>query len=201
MVRHVALKDLYDDREQNDARLKAAAEKETLPLVRLEQEPELQGALVSIDPHRNHLTAMVGGYDFDANEYNRAFQACRQAGSAYKPVVYAAALEQLEWTQATVIVDSPIVFDDPDSQLRWKPGNYDEGFKGDVLLRKALVNSLNIPAVKTFQAVGVQPMKEWHARLGFTTQDERGLQLRPRLQLRVPRAAREQLRDLQPPGA
>jgi len=169
VLRHVEAEDLYDDREQFDRGLRDAATKLDVPLFRLEQEPELQGALVSIDPHRNYLTAMVGGYDFEANEYNRAFQACRQPGSAYKPVVYAAALELLDYTQATVLVDSPIVFDDPDSQLRWKPDNYGQDFEGDVLLRSALVRSLNIPAVKTFQAVGVKEMHGFHKHLGFTT--------------------------------
>jgi penicillin-binding protein 1A len=168
VVRHVQGKDLYDDREQYDRELLKALP-QGVPLFRLEQEPELQGALVSIDPHRNYLTAMVGGYDFDANEYNRAFQACRQPGSSFKPVVYAAALEQLNWTPATLIVDAPVVFDDPETQLRWKPDNYDEGFKGDVVLRNALVNSMNIPAVKTFQAVGVKPMVEWSQKVGFST--------------------------------
>jgi penicillin-binding protein 1A len=168
VVRAVPPNDLTDDKEQNDARL--AKELPTgVPLVRLEQEPELQGALVSIDPHRQYLVAMVGGYDFDANEYNRAYQGCRQPGSAFKPLVYSAAIEQLDWTEATVIVDSPIVFDDPETQKRWKPENYSEEFSGDVLLRTALVNSMNIPAVKTFQAVGVKKMAEWSKKLGLST--------------------------------
>jgi penicillin-binding protein 1A len=73
-------------------------------------------------------------------------------------------------TEATPIVDSPVVFDDPETQLRWKPENYaNEGFKGDVLLRTALVHSMNIPAVKTFQAVGVKTMADWAKRLGLST--------------------------------
>jgi penicillin-binding protein 1A len=138
-------------------------------LFRLEQEPDLQGALVSIDPHRQYLVAMVGGYDFDANEFNRAFQACRQPGSAYKPLVYAAAIEQLNWTPATVLVDSPIVFDDPSSEVRWKPENYSSDFAGDVVLRSALVQSLNIPAVKAFHAVGIKNMAEWAKVMGLST--------------------------------
>jgi penicillin-binding protein 1A len=168
VVRPVAAKDLTDDKEQRVAKLEKDLP-ENVQLFRLEQEPELQGALVSIDPHRQYLVAMVGGYDFDANEYNRAFQACRQPGSAYKPVVYSAAIENLGWTEATPIVDSPVVFDDPDTQLRWKPENFNEGFKGDVLLRTAIVNSMNIPAVKTFQAVGVKTMREWAKQLGLST--------------------------------
>jgi penicillin-binding protein 1A len=168
VVRAVAAKELYDDREQFDRRLFSELP-ENVQLYRLEQEPELQGALVSIDPHRQYLSAMVGGYDFDANEYNRAFQACRQPGSSFKPVVYSAALEKLDWTEAHVIVDSPIVENDPEHQVRWKPENYSEDFHGDVLLRTAIINSMNIPAVKTFIAVGIDPMAQWMKKLGLNT--------------------------------
>jgi len=168
VLKSVAAKDLTDDREQRLAKLERKLP-ENVPLFRLEQEPELQGALVSIDPNRQYMVAMVGGYDFDANEYNRAFQACRQPGSSYKPVVYSAALELLGWTEATPIVDSPVVFDDPETQLRWKPENYGENFQGDVLLRTALVHSMNIPAVKTFAAIGVAPMAQWAKRVGLST--------------------------------
>ncbi len=168
VVKAVDKKGLTDDSEQNNAALAKRVPEEG-QLFRLEQEPELQSAVVSIDPHRQYLSAMVGGYDFDANEYNRAFQACRQPGSGFKPVVYSAAIEQLGWTEATTIVDSPIVFDDPENQNRWKPENYSEEFVGEVLLRTALVNSMNIPAVKTFIAVGIKAMSAWVKTLGFTT--------------------------------
>lgn len=188
VVRAVAdVKGLTDDGEtRNDA---MAKEIETdLPLVRLEQEPELQSALVSIDPQRQYLVAMVGGYDFDANEFNRAFQACRQPGSSFKPIVYATAFDKLGWTQGTVLVDSPIVYDDPENQNRWKPENYDEGFKGDVLVRTALVNSMNLPAIKTFieiarklgnknEKVGIEAFAAFIRTLGVTdhadTNDDR----------------------------
>lgn len=168
VVRHVVKKELTDDNVQFDRKMDKEIPEE-VPLFRLEQEPELQSALVSIDPHRQYLTAMVGGYDFDANEFNRAFQACRQPGSSFKPLVYSAALEQLGWTGATIIVDSPIVEHDPENGVSWKPDNYSDEFLGDVLLRTALVNSMNIPAVKTFAAVGVKNMAEWSTRLGLTT--------------------------------
>jgi penicillin-binding protein 1A len=168
VVRHVVKKDLTDDNVQFDKKLDKEVP-EGVPLFRLEQDPELQSALVSIDPHRQYLTAMVGGYDFDANEFNRAFQACRQPGSSFKPLVYSAALEQLGWTGATIIVDSPIVEHDPENGVSWKPDNYSDEFLGDVLLRTALVNSMNIPAVKTFAAVGVKNMAAWSEKLGLTT--------------------------------
>ena len=179
VVRVVEKKDLTDDKEQySEAAAKEVPEEGVL--VRLEQEPELQAAMVSIDPHRQYMVAMVGGYDFDANEYNRAFQACRQPGSNFKPVVYSAAVEKMEWTEATIIVDSPIVEHDPEHQNTWKPENYSEEFIGEVVLRTALVNSMNIPAVKTFialakslgnknEVLGIQKIGEYAHDLGFST--------------------------------
>jgi penicillin-binding protein 1A len=172
-------KGLVDDRESwSDSLAKEVPEKG--PLVRLEQEPEPQAALVSIDPNRQYLVAMVGGYDFDANEYNRAFQACRQPGSSFKPIVYSGAIEKMGWTQGTVLVDSPLVYDDPENKNRWKPENYDENFKGEVLVRDALINSMNIPAVKTFielarflgnknEVTGIQKIGEFAHTMGFST--------------------------------
>jgi penicillin-binding protein 1A len=168
VLRAVDANGLVDDEVQTSAAMKKELP-EGVQLFRLEQEPELQGAIVSIDPHRQYLVAMVGGYDFDANEYNRAFQACRQPGSSFKPLVYSAAIEKLDWTEATMIVDSPIVYDDTSTEMRWKPQNYSEDFQGDVLLRTALVKSMNIPAVKTFQAVGTEAMAQWAASLGLST--------------------------------
>ena len=171
VVRAVAeAKELYDDREQYEFKLEKNVAT-GMQLFRLEQEPEPQSAVVSIDPHKQYLVAMVGGYDFDANEYNRAFQACRQPGSSFKPVVYSSALELLDppFTQATVLVDSPVVEDDPLNQKRWKPQNYTDDYKGDVLVRTALTNSMNIPAVKTFVMVGIKKVTEWAKHLGLTT--------------------------------
>jgi penicillin-binding protein 1A len=172
-------KELYDDDEQKSAELLKAVP-DNVSLVRLEQEPEPQSALVSIDPQRQYLVAMVGGYDFDANEFNRAFQACRQPGSSFKPIVYSGALELMGWTQGTVILDSPLVYDDPENQNRWKPDNFSSDFQGEVLLKHALVNSMNIPAVKTYialakhlgnrnEVLGIQKIGEYAKRLGFST--------------------------------
>lgn len=173
-------KGLVDDRESWSESLANAVASFHGPLVRLEQEPEPQAALVSIEPNRQYLVAMVGGYDFDANEYNRAFQACRQPGSSFKPIVYAGAIEKMGWTQGTVLVDSPIVYDDPENQNRWKPENYDTNFKGEILVRDALINSMNVPAVKTFielarslgnknEVVGIRKIGEFARSLGFST--------------------------------
>src|SRR4051812_41946356 len=101
LVRAVAdATQLTDDKEQWKEELAKDLPTDK-PLVRLEQDPDSQSALVSIDPHRQYMVAMVGGYDFDANEFNRAFQACRQPGSGFKPIVYSAAIEKMNWTEAT----------------------------------------------------------------------------------------------------
>jgi penicillin-binding protein 1A len=140
-------------------------------LFSLEQDPTLQGALVSVDPGSGYVSAMVGGYDFEASEFNRAFQSCRQPGSAFKPIVYSAAVEKLDYTPATILTDAPLVFRDDENS--WKPQNYGETFKGDVTLRTALVNSMNIPAVKTAEALaskfGGAALGEWAKGLGLTT--------------------------------
>jgi len=146
-------------------------------LFALESDPRLQGALVSLDPWSGYVLAMVGGYDFDASEFNRAFQACRQPGSAFKPIVYSAAIEKLDFTPATILTDAPLVFRDDESS--WKPKNYGEDFKGDVTLRTALVNSMNIPAVKTAEALtsklGQAALGDWAKNLGLTTPVKREL--------------------------
>ena len=140
-------------------------------LFTLEQDPKLQGALVSVDPWTGYVPAMVGGYDFEASEFNRAFQACRQPGSAFKPVVYSCAIEKLDFTPATVLTDAPLVYRDTDNS--WKPQNFGQSFKGDVTLRTALVNSINIPAVRTYEALankfGLQVLPDWAKALGLST--------------------------------
>src|SRR5205823_572989 len=89
--------------------VRAAEEKGTFAL---EQEPKLQGALISVDPNSGYVLSMIGGYDFEKSEFNRAFQACRQPGSAFKPLIYSAAIEQRGFTPSTVLQDAPIVTDD-----------------------------------------------------------------------------------------
>ncbi|MCX7943770.1 MAG: PBP1A family penicillin-binding protein [Deltaproteobacteria bacterium] len=143
----------------------------------LEQEPDVQGALVSIDPNNGYVVAMIGGYSFEWSEFNRAFQSCRQPGSAFKPIVYIAAIEKKDYNPATIIVDSPIVFDDADNNIRWKPENFESDYKGDVTMRNAIVNSFNIPAVKTMQDVGIQNVIDYAKRLGISTELDPNLAL------------------------
>jgi penicillin-binding protein 1A len=170
VLRRVERKELVR-REQEFGGGKAKDIPEAELLFALEQDPKLQGALVAVDPWSGYVLSMVGGYDFDASEFNRAFQACRQPGSAFKPIVYSAAIEKLDFTPATILTDAPIVFRDEENS--WKPQNYGEDFKGDVTVRTALVNSMNIPAVKTAEALankfGIQVLADWAKQLGITT--------------------------------
>jgi len=135
----------------------------------LEQEPKLQGALISVDPNSGYVLAMIGGYDFEKSEFNRAFQACRQPGSAFKPIVYSAAIEQRGFTASTILLDAPLVTDDESTGKRWKPQNYEEEFKGEVPVRQALIHSMNTPAIRTLQAVGVKAASAWAHKMGITT--------------------------------
>jgi len=135
----------------------------------LEQDPKLQGAIISTDPNSGYVVAMIGGYDFEKSEFNRAFQACRQPGSAFKPLVYSAAIEQRAFTASTILLDAPIVTDDDSTGRRWKPQNYEEEFKGEVPVRLALIHSMNTPAIRTLQAVGVKSAAAWAHKLGITT--------------------------------
>src|SRR5437899_3056709 len=135
----------------------------------LEQDPKLQGALISTDPNSGYVVAMIGGYDFEKSEFNRAFQACRQPGSAFKPVIYSAAIELQGFTASTILLDAPIVADDDSTGRRWKPQNYEEEFKGEVPVRQALIHSMNTPAIRTLQAVGVKAAAAWGHKLGLST--------------------------------
>jgi penicillin-binding protein 1A len=110
---------------------------------------------------------MVGGYDFEKSKFNRATQAMRQVGSAFKPVVYSAALESLGWTPSTILVDAPLSFTNPWDKSGWTPQNYDGAFWGPMPLRRAVEQSRNVPAVKTLQAVGVEKGIEYARKLGL----------------------------------
>ena len=150
--------------------------KETHVTVKLEQEPNVQGALFSMDVQTGDVLAMVGGYNFDTSEFNRSVQAMRQPGSAFKPVIYASALEK-GYTPATIIVDSPIVFKDSDGSGAWKPSNYEEKFYGDTTFRQALIKSRNIPTVKIVQSVQVPYLIDYARRLGMTGQFNQDLSI------------------------
>lgn len=141
----------------------------------LDQVPEVQGALVSIDPATGGVKAMIGGYDFRKSQFNRAVQAKRNAGSAFKPIVYAAALEK-GLTAATVIEDAPVEYPAGLGKT-WSPKNYDNQYRGPVTMREALTNSINVVSVKILEKIGVDHAVEFAKRLGFTSKIEPNLSL------------------------
>ena len=135
-------------------------------LFALEQEPVAEGALVCLDAHTGRVMAMIGGYDFNRSEFNRATQAKRQPGSAFKPVVYSAAMDN-GFTPSSIIVDSPIIYDDPAQELKWKPSNYSEKFYGPTTLRNGLVKSRNVITIKLVQKLGIQALIQYAKRFGI----------------------------------
>lgn len=133
----------------------------------LDQTPEVQAALVSVDPRSGGVKAMVGGYDFRKSQFNRAMQAKRNAGSAFKPIIYAAALDK-GLTPATITEDEPVEYPDGSGGV-WKPQNYDHEFRGPVTMREALTYSINIVSVKIMDQIGAQYTAEYAKKLGFTS--------------------------------
>ena len=135
-------------------------------LLRLSQVPEVQGAIVAMDPIDGGISAMVGGFDFSLSNFNRTTQSKRQPGSSFKPFVYSAALEQ-GYTAATIVNDAPIVIDDPILEDTWKPENYSGKFSGETRLREALVRSLNLVSIRVIRQAGVGNTVRHLRKFGF----------------------------------
>ncbi|KKW68611.1 penicillin-binding protein [Lampropedia cohaerens] len=135
----------------------------------LTQLPEVEGAFVAMDPKTGAIRALVGGFDYNKNKFNHVTQAVRQAGSAFKPFIYSAALEQ-GFMPATLIADSPMYFDaSVTGSQAWEPRNYDRKFDGAITMRTALMRSKNIPTVRIIQAIGPKTAQQWVGRFGFDT--------------------------------
>jgi penicillin-binding protein 1A len=150
------------------ARYLGAKDGENRPLFALEQEPLAEAALLCMDAPTGQVLAMIGGYDYNRSEFNRATQAIRQPGSAFKPIVYSAAMDN-GFTPSSIIVDSPIIYDDPALELKWKPANYSEKFYGPTPLRTGLVKSRNVITIKLVQKLGIQAVIQYAKRFGIST--------------------------------
>ncbi len=132
------------------------------------QLPEVEGALVSMDPHNGAIKAMVGGFDFNRSAFNHATQAWRQPGSSFKPFIYSAALER-GVTPATLINDAPLTIN-PDfvgGQV-WEPKNYDGKFAGMMTVRNALTQSKNLVSIRILQAISPEYAQQHLTRFGFS---------------------------------
>jgi penicillin-binding protein 1A len=139
-------------------------------------ESRVQGALVAMEPRTGHVKALVGGVKFLENQFNRAIQARRQLGSAFKPIVYAAALDK-DYVTTTIIIDSPLIFKIKSDMEFWEPRNYDLEFKGPITLRKALAYSRNIITIKILQDIGIDYVINYAKRLGIDSPLNRDLSL------------------------
>jgi len=144
--------------------------------VTLDQTPEVQGALLSIDLETNEVLALVGGRDFNQSQFNRVTQARRQPGSAFKPLIYAASLSR-GYTPASIVFDRPIVYTDEESGFIWRPRNYKRSFYGPITLREALARSINNATVHLFRDVGIDYVIEYVRRLGIESPLNRDLSL------------------------
>ena len=128
--------------------------------------PKVQGALVAIDNASGEIKAMVGGHDFGRSKFNRATQAYRQPGSAFKPFVYTLALEE-GMTPEDLVEDAPISF--PNGGTTWRPRNYDGKFEGPIPLRRAFARSRNVPAVRLANRFGIEEVLRTARRFGITS--------------------------------
>ena len=128
----------------------------------VQQVPEIEGALVAMDPRTGRVEAMVGGFSYSESEFNRATQALRQPGSSFKPIVYSAALDN-GYTPASVVLDAPIEIKQSDGTI-WKPENYEQDFRGPQTLRRGIELSRNVMTVRLAQDIGM-PMVAEYAKL------------------------------------
>ena len=132
----------------------------------LRQIPAASGALVALDPHTGRVLALVGGFDFATSEFDRATQARRQPGSAFKPFVYLAALDH-GYTPASIVLDAPVVIDQGEHLRKWKPENYTQRFYGPSTLRVGLEESRNLMTLRVAQDIGMKTVADYAARFGL----------------------------------
>jgi penicillin-binding protein 1A len=134
---------------------------------KISQLPEVEAALVAIDPQSGAITAVVGGFDYARNKFNHASQAWRQPGSSFKPFIYSAALEK-GYTPASIIEDAPLALTAEETgSAPWEPKNYDGSFSGPVRMRTALTKSLNLVSIRILQGIGPYYARDYIKRFGF----------------------------------
>lgn len=134
--------------------------------VGLRQVPDVEGAVVALDPHTGRVLAMSGGYSFGSSQFNRAIQAKRQPGSAFKPFVYLAGLDD-GFTPSTLILDAPFVIDQGPGLGKWKPANYTKKFYGPTPMRVGIEKSRNLMTVRLAQTIGMEKIADYSARFGI----------------------------------
>ena len=144
--------------------------------LKLEQEPTAQASLLAMEPETGAVKAMVGGFDFSKSQFNRAVQAYRQPGSSFKPVIYTAAIDG-SFTPASIVMDSPLVFQEAQQEVAWRPRNYDEQFFGPTTIREAVARSRNIITIKVLKDVGIDQAIQYARLMGINSPLARDLSL------------------------
>lgn len=134
--------------------------------IQLRQIPRIDGSVAALDPHTGRVLALVGGFSNERSEFNRATQAARQPGSAFKPFVYAAALEN-GYTPSSIVLDAPFVIDQGGNQGKWKPSNYSNRFYGPSTLRLGIEKSRNLMTVRLAQQLGMPTVVDYAKRFGI----------------------------------
>lgn len=164
----VSLWDQPPAKGQTAFQLADASPDTAIPL-RLQQYPDVQGAMVSIEPQSGDVVAMVGGYAFGAegSQFNRATQAQRQPGSSFKPIVYSAALDN-GFTAGSMVLDAPILIINEWTKEAWRPRNFEGNFEGPMRLIRALARSRNLCTVRVVQQMGIQPVIDRAKALGLS---------------------------------
>ena len=138
---------------------------------RIVQMPQVESALIALDPETGAVRALVGGFDFNRNKFNHVTQAWRQPGSSFKPFIYSAALEK-GFTPATIVEDDPLSFSAEETGDKdWTPHNYDNSTEGPIRLREALTKSKNLVSIRVLQAIGTAYAQDYITRFGFLAKD------------------------------
>lgn len=161
---------LSDDfkKKNSDPKLVSHLAKQKFYVGELDQDPEAEGALIAIHPVSGEIISMVGGISFQKSQFNRVIQSSRQPGSAFKPFIYAASLEN-GYNPSSILMDTPQALAGVDNSLSWKPRNYDGSFNGPMTLRHALEVSRNIPTIRLVQDLGVEKIRQFVNRIHMQT--------------------------------
>ncbi len=168
--------DLLKPGDVVQVRVKEPAKRDQPLLLTLEQEPLVQAALICMDPETGYVKAMLGGRDFSESQFNRAVHSRRQPGSAFKPFIYAAALEK-GYTPSTILMDSPVEYSDYDGGYYWAPKNYDKDFMGPITFRNALAHSRNVVTVKILEDIGIGYALKFLKKIGIESPIKRDLSI------------------------
>ncbi len=180
----LSIRKVSDIIQKDDLVRVSLKEKKDKLILNLMQEQIVQGGLVCLDAQTGYVKAMIGGYDFIKTPFNRAYQAWRQPGSAFKPFIYTAAIDSKKYTPASIIMDAPVTFlqfkkwvNRKLVDVLWTPENYHKVYNGEVTLRYSLARSLNIPTIKVLEKIGTDEVLKLTGKAGLGYIKNRNLSL------------------------